>query len=103
MKQVLQRCSSLLGTDDASWPSASDGEGQGGAVFRSFNPLHGVVHDTEGPAHKYVQSLGQPDIFVWKKYSNDDAIYLKVPGTVSPHLNVSKDFFYIMILMIYVL
>ena len=60
----MLHCSTLLGTDDASWTRVTDESGQGGTVFRSFNPLHGVVHDTEGPAHKYVQSLGQPDIFV---------------------------------------
>ena len=63
----MLRCSSLLGTDETSWAAAgydTPEDKKSRAVFRSFNPLHGVVHDTDRPAHKYVQSLGQPNIFV---------------------------------------
>lgn len=57
-------CSTVLGADSTSWAKASNGLPRERAVFRSFSPLHGIVHDTEHPVHKYVHSLGQPDIFV---------------------------------------
>ena len=59
----LLRCSSLLGTDETSWAAAgydTPEDKKSRAVFRSFNPLHGVVHDTDHPAHKYVRVWGSP-------------------------------------------
>ena len=57
-------CSSVLGADSTTWSKGSGTRSKDGAVFRSFSPLHGIIHDTERPPHKYVHSLGQPDIFV---------------------------------------
>ncbi len=70
----MMACSTLLGADDAAAAAAAAamGTGSGTAVaaeqqvpmFRTFNPLHGIVQETESPPAKYVWSLGEPDMYL---------------------------------------